>query len=184
MTGKLFVITGPSGVGKTTIAERLLAELPNLVRLVTITTRQMRTDEVNDVDYHFVDRAAFEQMVAEKALFEHAPVYGELYGSSTAEVEGLLASGKNVLMVIDVQGAKTVSQKRSDATTIFLAADSVDNLVRRLLGRGTIERQDLERRRGKLETEMAFAPECAHTVINKDGQIDQTVAEVRQIIES
>ena len=183
MTGKLFVITGPSGVGKTTIAEHLLDEMPNLVRLVTITTRQMRPGEVNGVDYHFVDRDTFDRMITGGELFEHAEVYGELYGNSTARLEELLASGKNVLMVIDVQGARTVSEKRSDATTIFLAADSVDNLVRRLLGRGKIEQQDLERRRGELETEMAFAAECTHTVVNKDGRIDQTVEQVQTIIE-
>ncbi len=184
MTGKLFVITGPSGVGKTTIAERLLAEMPNLVRLVTITTREMRPNEVNDVDYHFVDRATFEQMITAGELFEHAEVYGQFYGNSTAEVEALLASGKNVLAVIDVQGAKTVGEKRPDATTIFLTADSAENLAKRLLSRGKIEAADLERRRSELEAEMTFAPECTHTVVNNEGQIDQTVAEVRKIIES
>jgi len=184
MSGKLFVLTGPSGVGKTTIAKQLLAELPNLTRLITFTTRESRPGEQNDVDYHFIDEATFRGMIDQGAFFEHANVYGKLYGNATAELEELLASGKNVLMVVDVQGAKTVAEKRSEATTIFLAADSVENLLARLEGRGTSDDADLEKRRAQLETETAFGEQCNHTVINTEGQIDQTVEAVRTIIES
>ncbi|MFH1142853.1 MAG: guanylate kinase [Candidatus Uhrbacteria bacterium] len=182
MPGKLFVLTGPSGVGKTTIAERLLTEMPDLTKLVTHASRDPRPNEQDGVDYHFVDKNTFRRMVDEGAFFEWAEVYDEFKGISTAELENLLASGKHVLMVIDVQGARTIKEKRPDATTIFLTADSVENLMTRLKGRGTNNDADLEKRRAQLETEIAFAEQCDHVVVNTEGQIDQTVEQVRKII--
>lgn len=183
MSGKLIVLTGASGVGKTTLANRLLAEMSDLVKLVTYATRDPRPGEQDGVDYNFVSVEQFREMIDNNAFFEHAEVYGQYKGIAAADAEKLLASGKDVLAVIDIQGAESVKTKRPDATTIFLAPDSIENLMARLEGRGTSNEADLGARRSQIEKEMAFAEQCDHTVINAEGQIDQTVDRVKELIE-
>lgn len=181
MAGKLYVLTGPSAVGKTTVAERLLAEVPNLKRVVTYTTREPREGETNEVDYNFVDEATFRKMIDAGVMFEWAVVYDHLYGNSKDDIKKMLGEGKNVLLVIDVQGAKTVCDKMPDAVSIFIAADTED-LLGRIKKRGSITESDLEARRGEIDNEIDYSRACHHIVINEENKIDETVAQIKQII--
>ncbi len=181
MTGKLYVLTGPSAVGKTTVAERLLAEVPNLKRVITYTTREPREGETNGIDYNFVDETTFRKMIDAGVMFEWAVVYDNLYGNSKDDIEKMLGEGKNVLLVIDVQGAKTVCDKMPDEVSIFIAADTED-LLGRIKKRGSITESDLEARRGEIDNEIDYSRQCHHIVINEEGKLDETIAQVRQIM--
>ncbi|MBU0531180.1 MAG: guanylate kinase [Candidatus Uhrbacteria bacterium] len=181
MAGKLYVLTGPSAVGKTSVAERLLAEVPNLERVVTYTTREPREGETNGVDYNFVDEATFRKMINAGIMFEWAVVYDHLYGNSKDDIEKMLGEGKNVLLVIDVQGANTVCDKMPDAVSIFISADT-ENLLSRIKKRGSISATDLEARRGEIDNEIEYSRQCQHVVINEENKLDEAVAQVRQII--
>lgn len=183
MAGKLFILTGPSGVGKTTVAKRLLADVPTLRRLITCTTRPPREGEADGVDYHFFTKDAFLGMISRDELFEWAEVYGNMYGNQTAELEKHLREGASVLMVLDVQGAKSVKEKRPDAQVLFLTAESPLILAKRIQERGGAKPEDLDRRLRELPEEMAFATQAAVTVENGEGQLDQTVAALRAFIE-
>lgn len=183
MAHKLYILTGPSGVGKTTVANRLLDQVPNLTKLVTYTTREPRAEETNGVHYNFVDEPAFTKMIEQNELFEWAKVYEQYYGNTTKDLEELLKK-KDVLMVIDVQGAKTVEEKRPEASSIFLTAESKDELMDRIKKRGKVKAEDLETRLVEYETEMAFAEKCDHQVMNAEGKIYETVEELKKIMAS
>lgn len=177
-TGKIFILTGPSGVGKTTVARELLKSVPNLVRLVTYTTRTAREVEINGRDYHFITKNAFDQKVAADEFFEHAHVYNEWYGNSKRDLDALLKSGKEVLLVIDIQGAKTMHEKLPEATSIFLQAESAESLVRRLKKRGKMKIDDEARRIAQARHEMEESRHCTYTVTASEGKIKETVQAV------
>ncbi len=136
----MFVITGPSGVGKGTLIGRLRERVPELEMSVSATTRRPRPGERDGVDYHFVDRAAFQEMITRREFLEYAEVHGHHYGTARTEVEGRLASGCFVFLDIDVQGARQVRASIPDAVKIFVFPPSYAELHRRLVAR----RQDDE----------------------------------------
>ncbi len=180
MPGNLYVITGPSGVGKTTVAHELLKRRENLSRLITCTTRAIRPGEKDGVDYHFLSKDQFAELVAAGEMFEYAHHYGNDYGNRTADLNRLLESGKDVLMVLDVVGARTVHQKRPDAFVIFITPDSPDILRKRIERRDPSKAANVEERLSALPEEMAFAEECQAVVENQDGKLDETIAEVER----
>lgn len=164
--GKLFVVSGPSGVGKGTVVAEVLKRLPNLKRAVTYTTRQPRQGEVQGKDYRFVTREEFERLKEQGAFLEWAEVYGNFYGSPKHEVEQLLSRGCDVVLVLDVQGALSVKQQIPDSVLIFIEPPSLDELKRRLEARGTDPPEVIERRMAKAQWEMEQASKFDYIVLN------------------
>jgi len=175
MNGKLIIITGPSGVGKTSIAGEIFRRRPDIKKLVTYTTRPPRTNEVNGREYHFIDEIQFRKMLESREFMEHAKVYDYWYGNSRKDLEALLSTGATVQVVLNVQGAFTYEKIMPEATTIFIRAESPAVLRDRLLRRGKITAADLEKRSTEIETEMAAASEFDTEIENKEGELDRAV---------
>ena len=152
----LFVLSAPSGTGKTTVADRLLKSCPKVKRIITTTTRPRREGEVQGVDYIFIDREEFERKIEEGYFLEYANVYGHYYGTPKDQVLKNEEEGIDSLPVIDVQGAKKIKDAYPESVLIFLMPPSIEELRRRLLGRG-YGRENLEQRLQKAEEEIACA---------------------------
>jgi guanylate kinase len=178
--GLLFVISAPSGTGKTTLVERLVQILPNLRMSRSYTSRPMRPGEREGVDYHFIPRAEFDAMVAANAFLEWADVFGNLYGTAAADVDGMLAQGQDVVMVIDVQGARQVRQRGADHTAVFVMPPSFQVLEARLRGRSTEPEAALQRRLETARAEVSSYREYDYVVVNDD--VEPTVVRLQEII--
>lgn len=178
--GLLFVISAPSGTGKTTLVERLVQILPNLRMSRSYTSRAMRASERDGVDYHFISRPAFEEMIADHAFLEWADVFGNLYGTRAADVDAMLESGQDVVLVIDVQGARQVRQRGTDHTAIFVMPPSFQVLERRLRGRSSDVEAALQRRLETARAEVSSYREYAYVVVNDD--LESTVVRLQEII--
>ncbi len=178
--GKAFVISAPSGTGKTTICHKLLAQDPQLRFSVSHTTRPPRPTETSGIDYHFVDEAEFERLIASGSFLEHARYTGNLYGTSYAAVESSLDDGIDVLLEIEVQGAKLVRDARFEAVFIFLLPPSLDELDVRLRGRGTDDDAVIRKRLAEARSELSMAEVFDYAVVNDD--LDTAVEQVQQII--
>jgi len=166
--GTLFVLSAPSGAGKTTLVKALLARDPSLRFSISYTTRQPREGEVNGRDYHFVDPSRFQAMVAAGEFLEHATVFGNAYGTGKAQVETLLNAGANVLLEIDWQGARQIRANAPDCRTIFILPPSVAELERRLRSRATDSEEVIRRRLGQALDDMSHWREFDYAVINGD----------------
>src|SRR5262245_1315599 len=164
--GDLFVISAPSGTGKTTLVKRLLEKLPDLAFSVSYTTRQARKGERPGVDYFFVDQGAFDRMVKDNEFLEWATVHGERYGTSARQVDEVLTRGQDVLLDIDTQGAANVRRLRRDATLIFIMPPSLDALQRRLQGRGLEGAAEVERRLRNARAEMEKYRDYDFLIVN------------------
>lgn len=180
--GLLLVISGPSGCGKGTLVKRLLEEVPNTVLSVSATTRAPRPGEVDGVHYHFVEQAEFCRMIDENEFLEHAQFSGNRYGTPKAPVEMLLAEGKNVILEIEVQGAEQVMDSGEDLVSIFLMVPSMEELERRLRGRGTENDETVRMRLSKAAGELSRAVRYQYVVMN--DEMDNAVARVKTIIEA
>ena len=165
------MLSGPSGVGKSTVLARVRELVPDLWYSISATTRAMRPGEVDGVNYHFVTRDRFEELTATGRLLEHAYFAGNWYGTPRDPVEERLAAGDDVLLEIEVQGARQVREAPGigpQAVLIFLAPPSVDELNRRLVGRGTEDPATIAARLAAARDELAAEPEFDHTVVNTD----------------
>lgn len=179
--GNLFVISAPSGTGKSTILKRLLTEVPNLAFSVSHTTRAPRPGENNGQEYHFVDRPTFAGMRADQAFLEWAEVHGNLYGTSRTAIETQLAKGIDVFLDIDVQGAKQLRDcDHSDAIFLFIVPPSWSELERRLRGRGTDSEETVQLRLNNARHEMEDADRYDYLVIN--DRLDEAVEVLRAVI--
>jgi guanylate kinase len=179
--GLLVVISGPSGVGKDTLIERLRELDPRLQYSISYTTRKPRPGEKDGVSYFFVSRQNFEELVAQGFFLEHAVYNGNYYGTPAAAVEEARAAGRDILLKIEVQGAAQVRKRAPDGVFIFIAPPSKEELVRRQeLREGAVPDDDMVERLKIAETEMKHASEYAHVVVNDD--LERAVGEMLEII--
>jgi guanylate kinase len=178
--GLLFIVSAPSGTGKTTLVDRLVEVVPDLVKSRSYTSRRARAGESDGVDYNFITRDRFEAMVAAGEFLEFAEVFGNLYGTRAADTEAILAGGRDVVLVIDVQGARQVRRRGLETVAVFVLPPSFEVLERRLRGRS----QDLEPAiRRRLETardEVAAFIEYDYLVVN--DELDACVDRLRGIV--
>ncbi|TEX50483.1 MAG: guanylate kinase [Actinomycetales bacterium mxb001] len=166
MTGRLLVLSGPSGVGKSSVVDYLRVHHPHIAFSVSVTTRAPRPGEVDGVHYHFIERSEFERMVEAGELLEWAEFAGNLYGTPAAPVREALASGTPVIVEIELQGARQVRTSAPDALQVFLAPPSWDVLVERLQGRGTEAPEVITRRLDTARVELASEGEFDRSVVN------------------
>jgi len=178
----LIVISGPSGVGKDVTLKRMKERDMPFHFVVTATTRPQRSGEVHGVDYFFVSMTEFAEMMEEGELLEHASVYGDYKGIPKQQVREALASGKDVIMRIDVQGAATVRQLCPEGVFIFLMAASEEELISRLRERKTETPEGLKMRIATAREEVKRIGEFDYVVINRDGELDRTVDTIAAII--
>ncbi len=178
----LIVLSGPSGAGKDATLARMKALGCPFHFVVTVTDRPQRPGEVHGVDYYFVSSEEFAAMLERGELLEHAVVYGQNKGIPKSQVRQALASGRDVIMRLDVQGAATVRHIVPDALLLFLIAPSEEELIRRLRERQTESPQELERRIATAREEMKRLSEFDYVVVNRDGRLDETVEQIMAII--
>lgn len=178
--GLLVVLSGPSGAGKGTVCKALLPAMPEMGYSISCTTRQPRQGEQEGVNYFFKSREEFERMMKNDELLEWAEVYGNYYGTPLRYVEEQLAAGRNVLLEIDIQGALQVKRKYPKGVFIFLIPPSLDELKKRILGRGTETEESFKLRFGSAAEEMNYINEYDYVVVN--DQVEKAVDRVRSII--
>jgi guanylate kinase len=178
--GLLFVVSAPSGTGKTTVVERLVERCPALRQSLSYTSRPARPGEQDGVDYNFVSRATFEGMVARGEFLEWADIFGNLYGTRRADTEAALQSGVDLALVIDVQGARQVRSRQRQSVAIFVLPPSYQVLASRLRGRNQDPPASIERRLATARAEVDAVAEYDYVVINDD--LDRCVAEMAAIV--
>jgi len=178
--GRLFVVSAPSGAGKTTVVERLIQLMPDLRMSRSYTSRPARPGEEDGVDYNFVSRDRFEAMVAGDQFLEWADVFGNLYGTSTVDTERALAAGTDLVLVIDVQGARQVRRQRPSVASVFVLPPSFDALETRLRGRSKDSEEQVRRRLETARQEVVAVSEYDYVVIN--DEVDACVERLRAII--
>jgi guanylate kinase len=173
--GLLFIVSAPSGAGKTTLVERLVDETPRLRMSRSYTSRRAREGETDGVDYNFVTRERFEAMIAAGDFLEWADVFGNLYGTSAGDTERLLAAGDDVVLVIDVQGARKVRSRGVQATAVFVMPPSHQVLEQRLRGRSKDSEAAIQRRLEIARDEIAAFEDYDFVVINDEltGAVDR-----------
>jgi guanylate kinase len=179
-SGRILVVSGPSGSGNTTLVKRLLAEDPKLVWSVSATTRSPRPGEVDGKDYRFLSRADFEQGIRDGEFAEHAESFGQLYGTPAEPLRRALADGSVMLLDIDVQGARQIKRSFPGAYLVFVMAPSEEELLRRLTARGTEDEQSRKIRLDRVRQELAARNEYDTVVVNDD--LDRAVAELKAIV--
>jgi guanylate kinase len=179
---KVFVITGPSGVGKGTLIRALLDRIPALELSVSATTRAPRPGEVDSVAYHFLTHEQFQQRVSEDDFVEHAEYSGNRYGTLRSELESRLAAGVPVILEIEVQGARQVREKMPEAIQVFIAPPSPETLRTRLVGRGTDTPEQVQRRLETADAELAAQPEFPYVVVN--DRLEDAIAELVGVVQS
>lgn len=177
---RVFVITGPSGVGKGTLIRGLMERIDGLELSVSATTRAPRPGELDGIDYHFLTRDEFDRRVAKGDFVEHADYAGRSYGTLRSELEDRLAAGAPVVLEIEVQGARQVRAAMPEAVQVFIAPPSLQALRTRLIGRGTDDSDEVERRLRVAEEELLAQPEFGHVVVN--DRLDEALERLTAIV--
>ena len=180
MRGLLIVVSGASGTGKGTVCKKLLSELPNVHYSISATTRQPRQGEVDGREYYFISDDEFKRWIADGKFLEFAEVYGNFYGTPLTKIEERLNRGEDVLLEIDVQGALNVKRKCPDGVYIFLLPPSLDELKRRIEGRGSETPDSLKRRLQAAVAEIQIGREYDYAVVN--DTVDNAVAQIEAIL--
>lgn len=181
-TGTLFIVSAPSGAGKTSLLKALLTSEQQIRISVSHTTRAMRPGEQDGVDYHFIDKTLFAGMIGEGAFLEHAEVFGNFYGTSEAGIREQLAKGVDVVLEIDWQGARQVRERFADTVSIFILPPTPEALRERLNARGQDSEAIVEGRMAKAREEMSHYGEYDFILVN--DQFDQALEELRSVIVS
>ncbi len=181
MSGRLVVLSGPSGVGKDTVIDAWAARDPMVRRVVAYATRDPRPGEVDGVDYHFVPLSEFEKMKADGAFLEAKNVHGNWYATPLVDMRRMLEDGFVVVLKIDVQGALVAMEVLPGCLTVMLLPPDDEELERRIRGRGTEGEEAVARRLENARHELSFASRYQHAVVNHD--VDQTVAEIMRLVE-
>jgi guanylate kinase len=177
---RVFVITGPSGVGKGTLIRGLMEHLPQLQLSVSATTRLARPGEREGVDYHFLTPEQFVQRIEQGDFVEHADYAGRRYGTLRSELDARVGEGVPVVLEIEVQGARQVRAAMPEALQVFIAPPSLEALRTRLVGRGTDDAAEVERRLRVAEQELDAQPEFAHVVVN--DRLEDALARLTAIV--
>ena len=177
---RVFVITGPSGVGKGTLIRTLRARMPELALSVSATTREPRPGEEDGVDYHFLDDADFQRRVDAGRFVEHATYSGRRYGTLREELDRHTRAGRPVVLEIEVQGARQVRAEMPEAVQVFIAPPSQDALRERLVGRGTDDPEQVDARLRTAEAELGAQGEFAHVVVN--DRLEDAVDDLEGIV--
>ena len=178
--GLLFIVSAPSGTGKTTLVERLVQVLPNLRMSRSYTSRPARDGEQNGVDYNFISRGEIERRINACDFLEWADVFGNLYGTAAADVEQILNAGQDVVLVIDVQGARQVKSRGVDHTAIFVMPPSFQTLEERLRGRSKDSDDEMQRRLDTARGEASSYVDYDYVVVN--DELEPTVVRLQEII--
>ncbi|MGH2429798.1 MAG: guanylate kinase [Candidatus Limnocylindria bacterium] len=180
----LVVVSGPSGVGKSTIVAELARRRPQVVPIVTATTRRQRANEIDGVHYHFLGEDEFARLRDKHGLLEHANNHGHWYGTPVEQIRGILAAGRDAILTISPEGARNVRRLVPDALLIFVMPPSLDDLTQRLRGRGSESEASIERRRRDAERWMARADEYDHVVVNETGHPEEAAERIWEIVQA
>ncbi|WP_077339845.1 guanylate kinase [Pseudocolwellia agarivorans] len=180
--GNLFILSAPSGAGKSSLIKALLKQDSTREMQVSVshTTRNIRPGEENGQHYHFVSKIEFEKLIEKKAFYEHAEVFGNYYGTSEAAIDEQLAKGIDVLLDIDWQGAQQVRMKKPSVTTIFICPPSKDELEKRLQGRGQDSQEVIDERMAQAQSECSHYQEFDYIIVNDD--FDQALVDLTTIV--
>jgi guanylate kinase len=179
--GRLYVIAAPSGAGKTSLLHALMRRRPGVGFSVSCTTRKARAGEEDGKDYHFIERAEFERLAGAGEFIEHASVFGNLYGTRRSVVEAALASGRDLILEIDWQGARQVRERLPEAIQIFILPPSRAELEARLRKRGSDSDEAIARRLGESVQEMSHWNEFDYVIVNRD--FEQALGELEAVFE-
>lgn len=179
-SGQLYIISAPSGTGKTTVVRKILERHSDLIESISYTTRTMRGEDRDGVDYHFMTVDEFRKLADEYFFAEWAEVYGNFYGTPKQPIAEWIGQGRKVILDIDVQGGMTLKKHFPDAVTIFLLPPSEEELIRRLRGRKTDGEEAIKRRLATARHELTFKDRYEHRVVNDD--LDRAVSEIETLI--
>jgi guanylate kinase len=180
--GRIFVLSAPSGTGKSTVGERVRQRLPRLAYSVSLTTRKPRPGEEHGKDYFFVSKSEFKERIDQGEMAEYALVYGNYYGTSALVLKDLMAEGKDVFLDIEIEGAAQIRENIKDACLIFLLPPSLEELEKRLRSRGTETEEEIKKRLDRVALEIEQAPLYDYRIVNDD--LEKAVEEVCAIIMS
>jgi guanylate kinase len=178
----LIVISGPSGVGKDTVISEIKKLHTSVYHTVTTTTRPKRAGETDGIDYHFIPKDKFKDMISCGDFLEWAEVYGNLYGTPKEQIRQALASAHDVIAKVDIQGALSIKKLVPDAFLIWISAPSIEQLDARLKGRNTDSKKDIELRIQTAHKEMELVHHADYEVLNEDGHSDKAASEILDII--
>jgi guanylate kinase len=179
-TGKLYIISAPSGAGKTSLVRQLIADVDNLAVSISHTTRRIRPGETHGLDYYFVSAEQFQALLANQDLLEHASVFDNFYGTAKATVENSLKDGYDVILEIDWQGAQQIKTIRPDSLSIFILPPSTEILEQRLKNRGQDDDQVIARRMRDAVTEISHYEEFDYLLVNDD--FERALGDLKSII--